>query len=149
LSPYEIAINIVRNELTELTNTTRYPAQVVEVQQIHVALETLEGRLQTLRYFSPKPEQKPGLLDVGGKVLQVLFGVSTMQDLQRITSAVDMLETKQQEVSHSLDHQVTYLKQLDTTVRFDHAALGNLSAIVKDFALKTLDNYCNMVSKVQ
>jgi hypothetical protein len=58
LSPYEIAINMVRNQLTELTNTTRYPSQVVEVQQIHFALETLEGRLQTLRYFSPKPEQK-------------------------------------------------------------------------------------------
>jgi hypothetical protein len=33
-----------------------------------------------------------------------------------------------------MDLQVTYLKQLDSTVRFDHEALANLSTIVRYFA---------------
>jgi hypothetical protein len=112
LHPYAEAITTVRAELPELLNDTDRSVKIQQLQQIKTTLENLERKMKTLRYFSPQPERRRGLW-VGGTALQLLCGVSTVKDWESISTAVNILDKKQLAISHSLDLQVSYLKQLD------------------------------------
>jgi hypothetical protein len=47
------------------------------------------------------------------------------------------MQRKEDAIVHSLNQHVTYLKQLDGTVRFNYQAIANLSTTLKEIALKT------------
>jgi len=42
---------------------------------------------------------------------------------------------------HSLNQQVTYLRQLDNTVKFNYQAIVNLSTTLKGIALKAQEGF--------
>jgi hypothetical protein len=50
---------------------------------------------------------------------------------------------------HALTQQVTYFRQLDGTVKFNHQASAKWSAILKDFAIKTQGKFQKVVSKLE
>jgi hypothetical protein len=65
-----------------------------------------------------------------------LFGISTVADVSDLHATVNDLHKKQDIFVHSSNQQVTYLKQLDGTVRFNHEAIANLSATLKGIVTK-------------
>ena len=93
--------------------------------------------MANLKRYLPKADRKRGLLNTGGSFLKVLFGTATVRDLADFHSTVDSLSQKQGDVVHALNHQLTYIKQMDATVKTDHEAVANWSYVLKDFALKS------------
>jgi hypothetical protein len=62
---------------------------------------------------------------------------------------IDELHKKQDVVTHSLDRQVTYFKQLDDTVKFDHQAIVNISSTIRDSAKQTQETFQEVTSKFE
>jgi hypothetical protein len=81
--------------------------------------------------------------------LKTIFGVATVWDLGELHTKVDELHRKQDEIVHSLNHQVTYIKQLDGTVRFHNQAITNLSTSLRDLALQTQEKLQEVASRLE
>jgi hypothetical protein len=81
--------------------------------------------------------------------LKTIFGVATIWDLGELHTTVDELHRKQDDIVHSLNHQVTYIKQLDGTVRFHNQAITDLSTTLKDLALQTQEKLQEVVSRLE
>ena len=116
---------------------------------MQTAVNSLESKLINLKRFLPKPERRRGLLNVGGSILKLIFGTATVADLADLHTSVDALKQKQGEVLHALNQQLTYLKQMDSTVKLDHEVIANLSYIVKDFATKLQEKFQKAVSRLE
>ena len=149
LSPYEEAIAILHDELREINNVTRHPLQFEEVQRVRSVLDSLEDKLMNLKQFLPKPEQKRGLFNLGGNVLQILFGTATVADLHGLHTAVDTMSKTQEAIVHSVNGQVTLFKQLDGAVRHNQDTLTNLTSVIKDYVLKVQGKFQNTVSRLE
>jgi hypothetical protein len=61
---------------------------------------------------------------------------------------VDELHRKK-DIVLSMNQQVTYFKQPDGTVRFNHQAIDNLSTALKDIALRMQDKFQEIASKLE
>ena len=149
LTPYEKAIEIVKADLAAVTGLAHPTPLIDEVHQVQTVVNTLENTLTNLIRYLPRADRKRGLLNVGDSFLQVLFGTATVTNLADLHSTVDALHQKQSEVVHALNHQLTYIKQMDTTVRNDHEAIVNWSMILKDFALKSEEKFQKTVSRLE
>jgi hypothetical protein len=103
---------------------------------VRTALNSLENKLGDLKQFLPKVEQRRGLINAGGSVLKALFGTATVMDLDGLHTTTDVIESKEDAIVHSLNQQVTYLKQLDGTVKFNYEAIAKLSTTLNGIALK-------------
>ena len=80
--------------------------------------------------------------------MKLLFGTATVADLADLHTTVDSLNQKQGEVVHALYPQLTYFKQIDSTVKLDHEAIANLSYIVRDFVRKSQEKLQKTVSRL-
>jgi len=65
----------------------------------------------------PVTRQKRGLLDFEGKILKFLFETATNANLQTLHQVVEVIKEQQATITHSLEHQLTYTKELDESVR--------------------------------
>jgi hypothetical protein len=65
-----------------------------------------------------------------------LFGIAPVVDLNDLHATVNDLHKKQDSIVHATNHQVTYFKQLDGTVKFNHEAITNLSVTLKGIVMK-------------
>jgi hypothetical protein len=81
--------------------------------------------------------------------LKSVFGTATVLDLDALHAVIDELHKKQDVVIHSLDSQLTYFKQLDDTLKFDHQPIVNLSSTIRDFAQKTQESFQELASKFE
>ena len=149
LTPYEKAIEIVKTDLAAVTELAHPTPLIDEVHQVQTVVNSLESTLTNLKRYLPRAERKRGLLNVGGSFLKVLFGTATVTDVADLHSTVDSLSQKQGEVVHALNHQLTYIKQMDATVRTDHEAIANWSMIVRDFALKSQEKFQKTVTRLE
>jgi ABC-type cobalamin transport system ATPase subunit len=112
------------------------------------ALNSLESKLRSLKEFLPRADRRRGLINIGGAALKWLFGSATMSDLNALQSTVDTLHRKEEAIAHSLDQQVTYLRQLDGTVKFNFQAVTNLSEALKEVAHKAKEEFQDIAAKL-
>jgi uncharacterized protein YjaG (DUF416 family) len=61
---------------------------------------------------------------------------------------MDSLQRRQEAVTHSLDRQLTYFRELDETVSSDHKYVIDLSSAIKDFAVKTKESFQEVANKL-
>jgi hypothetical protein len=108
----------------------------------------LKEKLANIQIFLPRPTTKRGLLNVGGTILKTLFGTATVVDLQSLHHTMDSLQRRQEAVTHSLDRQLTYFRDLDKTVSSDHKAVIDLSSVIKDFAIKSKESFQEVANKL-
>jgi NACalpha-BTF3-like transcription factor len=73
--------------------------------------------------------------------LKVLFGTATGMDLSELHNAIDVMQRKEDTIVHSLNQQVTYLKQLGDTVKLNYQAIANFSATLKGIAFKAQEGF--------
>jgi hypothetical protein len=149
LTPYEEAVTTLREDLTVIQKATRHSARLDEVHQVQIALEALEGKLEILKGFLPKADRRRGFFDIGASALRVLFGVATVSDLNGLHDTVNTLSQRQSGISHAINYQVTYLKQLNGAVKLDQEAIANLSAIVSDYAVKSREEIQKTVTRFE
>jgi len=130
LAPYEEAIEILRTDLAAVIELAHPTPLIEEVHLVQTAVNSLEGKLISLKQFLPKAERKRGWINAGGSFLKVLFGTATTADLADLHAAIDTLSQKQGEVIHVVNQQLTYFKQMESTVKTDHDAIANWSCIL-------------------
>jgi hypothetical protein len=145
---YKEVTTQLRTEIFELQDIVKLTAPAGELQHLKKALNSLESKLRSLKEFLPRADRRRGLINTGGSILKVLFGTTTVMDLEELHSTVDALHRKEEAIVHSLDQQVTYLKQLDGTVRFNFQAVTNLSDALKDVALKAQEGFQDVAAKL-
>ena len=68
--------------------------------------------------------------------MKSLFEAATTADKYRLHKALDQLQASEDDVVHSLENQVTYIKNLDQATCVNTQVLFNLSTTVKDFMIK-------------
>ena len=102
-----------------------------ELRHLETILASLENKLRDLKEFLPKRDRRRGLINAGGSILKVLFGTATGMNLSELHNAIDVMQRKEDTIVHSLNQQVTYLKQLDDTVKFNYQAIVNFSTTLK------------------
>jgi hypothetical protein len=149
LNPFEEAVAVLHEELTDIHNITNRSLQFDEVKRVQEVLQILENKLTNVKHFLPKPARKRGLLNIGGNLLRILFGTATVAEITNLHSTVDTLRNNQQTIAHSVNQQVTLVKQLDGIVRHNQDSLTNLTFIIKDYVLKVQDKFQNLVSKLE
>ena len=81
-------------------------------------------------------------------MLKVLFGLTTEGDLEELHSTISDFHKKEDTIVHSLNQQVTYLKQLDGSVKFNFQAIGNLSNTLKDIAVKAQEGFQDVATRL-
>jgi len=131
LAPYEKAIEILQDDLAVVIELAHPTPLIDEVHQVQTAVNSLECKLTSLKQFVPKAERKRGLINVGGSLLKILFGTATSADLADHHATVDTLSRKQGEEIHAVNQQLTYFKQMESTVKIDHDAIANWSYVLK------------------
>jgi hypothetical protein len=65
----------------------------------------------------PVTRQKRGLLDFGGEILNFIFGTATNANLQMLHQVVEVIKGQQATITHLIERQLTYTKELDESVR--------------------------------
>jgi hypothetical protein len=149
LAPYEKAIKILQFDLTPVIVLVQHPPLIDEVHHIQSADNSLNGKLSSLKQFLLRAERKRGLMEIGGSFLKVLFGTATSADLADLHATVDTLSSKQAEVIHAVNQQLTFFKQMESTVKLDHDAIPNWSYILKDFAIKSQEKFQKNVTRLE
>ena len=131
VNSYEEAVLTIRNDLRVIYESKREFTSIAELRQIEVLLDTLETRIQNFRHLLPKPDNRRGLMNIGGTALKVLFGVATASDVMRLHQTIEEFEAKNADTTHSLESQMTYVKNLDLSSRLQTQSIANLSTVVK------------------
>ena len=73
--------------------------------------------------------------------MRTLFGTATLTDLHSLHETLDDLKSRNSDIAHSLSSQISYIKNLDSTVKVSAAGIANLSNIVKDIVIQSNEHY--------
>jgi hypothetical protein len=114
---------------------------------VGIALNSLE-KLKNLKEFLPRADRRRGLIDAGGRILKALFGTAVVTDLDELHNTIEALHKKEDVIAHSLNQQVTYLRQLDGTVKFNFQAIANLSDALKKVTSKAQQNFKDVATQL-
>jgi hypothetical protein len=113
-----------------------------EVEQARTAVDQVEQELSTLTRLLPVSEKgelgvrrKRGLFNVGGEALKFLFGVATTQQLQELHHTVEGIKTREGDVIHAVQTQLTYLKSVDEAATRNAMGLAGVARILKNVIL--------------
>jgi len=68
-------------------------------------------------------------------MLKWVFGTATLLDVEELHKTVDKMHRTEGNIIHSVNHQMTYLKSLDSAVKFNTEAVETLSEKVKAIML--------------
>jgi hypothetical protein len=146
--PYEDVFTTLREDLRELKEASKLSLPIGELRYVETALTAAENKLADLKEYLPKADKRRVFLDIGGTFLKTLFGIATVADLNNLHATVKDLHKKQGSIVHATNQQVTYLKQLDGTVRFNHDAITNLSGTLKGIVMKALGDLQEVALRV-
>jgi len=141
VSSYEEAVSIIRNDLRLMNEQKKGFTSIAELRQIEVLLDTLESRIRNFHQLVPRPYNRRGMMNIGGTIFKTLFGTATTADILRLHQTIEQLETKDADIVHSLENQMTYIKSLDLSSRIEAQTIFNLSTVVKDFMIETNDRF--------
>jgi F0F1-type ATP synthase delta subunit len=79
----------------------------------------------------PQTRQKRGLINFAGEVLNFLFGTATNAEMQTLHQVVEWIKKQHASITHSVEHQLTYTKELDESVRQNTRDVTLLARILK------------------
>jgi len=97
-------------------NTSRY-INWHEVTYLEAVWEQFNLKFEDIEKLLPATRQKRGIFDFGGEVLNLLFGTATNANLQTLHQVVETIKGQQATITHSLEHQLTYTKEPDESIR--------------------------------
>jgi hypothetical protein len=113
-------------------------------------LEVMVGELDDLQHFkkllfeetqgqspdqssvTPSFRMKRGLINAIGYGLKYLFGTADAQDVRRLSSICDKLQMMKTKMAHAIEHQVTYIHELDEVTRQNARDIADLTKVLRD-----------------
>jgi len=126
LNPYEEAISTIRADLLAVEQRGKDFIFTSELQSIETLLTTLESKLHSFKQILPKLDPRRGLLSLVGTMLKALFGTAVVSDVTQLHNLFDELQSNQQNIVHSIDNQITYIKKLDSDTSENAELIANL-----------------------
>jgi hypothetical protein len=148
LAIYDELITPLREDIKQMQENFENTTPLVELHQVETQLNLLETKFVNLREYLPKAEIRRGLINFGGTMLKALFGTATVMDLNQLHSTVDDLHKINDLIIHSLNSQVTYLKELDGTAKFNAEAITGLSDALKSIVNKAQEGFQDVAAKL-
>jgi hypothetical protein len=139
MSTYQEVIPTIRSDILVVERQKQEFTPITELTQIETLLQTLETKVSSFYQSLPRLDRRRALVDFGGTALKFLFGAATDADVRSLHSALNELQCKNSDIVHSLSHQVTYIKQLDTITRINSNDIANLSDIIKNNMIRSHD----------
>ena len=106
-------------------------APVHEPNHIEYVLQKLEDKINAFREMLPRLDKRHAVLSAVGSMLKWFFGTATLLHVEELHKTVDKMYRTQGDIIHSVNHQMTYLKTLDSAVKFNTEAVKTLSEKVK------------------
>jgi hypothetical protein len=74
-------------------------------------------------------------------MLKALFGTAVVSDVTELHNMFDNLQSSQQNIVHSIDNQVTYIKKLDSDTSENVELIANLSSVIRDNIIRSHDRF--------
>jgi uncharacterized protein YoxC len=87
--------------------------------------------LKDLEKLLPVTRRKRGLINLGGDVLDFLFGTATSTELQTLHCVTEGIKKQNDVMTHSIQSQLTYTKELDENVRQNTRDVSLLARTLK------------------
>jgi phage tail protein X len=116
------------------------------VEQASAAVNQVDQELSTLSKLLPIPKdadlihrKKRGLINIGGEALKFLFGIATTQQLQELHATMESIRTREGDVIHAVQKQLTHLKSVDEAVSQNAAGLAAITRTLKNVILNALN----------
>jgi hypothetical protein len=126
------------------------------VEQAHAAVAKVTQEVTTLSKLLPARSEgninhrrKRGLINLGGEAFKFLFGVATTQQLQELHVTIENLKTKEGDVIHAIQKQITYLKSVDGAVSQNAAGLATMARILRSVITNTFAYQRDVNNNVQ
>jgi len=85
----------------------------------------------------PRLDKRRAVLSAVGSMLMWIFGTATLRDVEELHRSVDRMHKAEWDIIHSVNQQMTYLKTLDSAVKFKTEAVETLSEKVKAIMLNS------------
>jgi hypothetical protein len=136
-SPYEQTIAKLRDDLLCIQKFKMPLAPVHVLNHIQYVLQKLEDEIDAFREMLPRLDKRHAVLSAVGSLLKWVFGTATLLEVEELHGTVDKMHRTEGDIIHSVNHQMTYLKTLDSTVKFNTEATETLSEKVKDIMLNS------------
>jgi len=112
-----------------------------ELKSIDTLLTTLETKLHNFKQILPKLDPRRGLINFGGAMLKALFGTAVDADITSLHNNFAELQSRQQDIVHSVPNQLTYINKSDTVTSVNGDGIANLSGIIRDDMIKSHDKF--------
>ena len=74
-------------------------------------------------------------------MLKALFGTAVVSDVTQIHDLFNKLQSNQQNIVHSIDNQITYIKKLDSDTSENAELIANFSSVIKDNIIRPHDRF--------
>jgi len=87
----------------------------------------------------PKLDPRRVLINFGVAMFKVLFGTAVDSDITSLHNSFDELQSRKQDIVHSVANELTYIKKLDTITSVNADAIANLIGIIKNDMIKSHD----------
>jgi hypothetical protein len=142
---YQGTLYVIEQVFKQLEWTRTHRGQQVnfidweEVEQARAAVNKVNQEVFTFAKLLPTPQDgearhrnKRGLVNIRGNVLKFLFGVATTQQLQELHTTVEAIQTRNGEVIHAVQKQLSYLKSIDKIVSQNVAELAIVARTLKN-----------------
>jgi hypothetical protein len=134
-SPYEQTIANLRDDSVYIQKFKTPLAPVHELNHIEYVLQKLEEEINAFREMLPRLDKRCAVLSAVGSVLKWAFSTATLLHVQELYEIVDKMHRTEGDIIHSVNRQMTYLKPLDSAVKFSTEAVETLSPKVKAIML--------------
>jgi len=134
-STYEQTIAKLRDDLYFIQKFKSPLAPVHELSHIEYVLQKLEDEIYAFREMLPRLDKRRAIMSAVGSVLKWAFGAATLFDVEELHKTVDKMHRTEGDIVHSVSYQMTYLRTLDSAVKFNTEAVETLSEKVKDIML--------------
>jgi hypothetical protein len=148
LSTYQDVVYVIKNDFFMIEKQKQEFTPIIELKQFETYLKMLEDKLQEFHQVLPRSDRRRSLLNFGGAILKTIFGTATISDVHTLQDVFTELRSQISDMSHSLSSQITYVKKLDTIMKLDTEAIGNLSKILRDDMIQAHDKFEQLASEI-
>jgi hypothetical protein len=109
-----------------------------EIKYFHTIWNQLNLEFKHLGKLLPVTRKKRALLNLGGEILNFLFGTATSTDLPKLHQVIRRKKLKQDIMTHSVEYQLTYT-ELDDNVRQNARDVSLLARTLKTLVFDVMN----------
>jgi hypothetical protein len=131
----------VQSDLEMVKHVKQSYTPLYELEQIEALLQVLEQKLRDFHQILHRIDRSRGMVGFGGSILKTLIGTATVTNVHLLHGLLKYMRLKEPDMSHAVDNQLMYVKQLGTNTRINADAISNISTIIRDNIMQSSEQY--------